>query len=202
MHVHRAEAKIGPAPVVADNRADLNREIATPRFRLGCILNPDRSTVSAKRNGIKKLVQAKRKFLAVALGRRSRLPQVTVLLSLLLADCSEMNYQDRARTPLKPMQSVVSKKSDAFDVPPQVLEGTRPDYPEPEGERRERGFVSLICTIDAHGRLIDFEIETATSPSFAYEAARAIAKWKFAPAKKDGHPVAGKLRVPMHFNAI
>lgn len=123
-------------------------------------------------------------------------------LPLAFGSCRQINYQDRARTPLKPMQSVVHQKSDAFDVPPKVLEGLRPEYPELEANRREKGFVSIICTIDTRGRLVDFEIETATGPAFAYEAARAIAKWKFAPAMRDGHPVPGKLRVPMHFNAL
>jgi TonB family protein len=138
----------------------------------------------------------------IAVRRTLQLARLALLLALLSAGCSQMNYQDRARTPLKPMQSVVGKKSGAFDVPPKVLEGTRPDYPEPEGERREKGFVSLICTIDARGRLTSFEVESATSASFEYEAIRAIAKWKFAPAMKDGHPVEGKLRVPLRFNAL
>jgi hypothetical protein len=30
---------------------------------------------------------------------------------------------------------------------------------------------------------------------------KAISKWKWTPATKDGHPVKQKVRVPMHFNA-
>ena len=41
-----------------------------------------------------------------------------------------------------------------------------------------------------------------TNPAFAYEAMRAIQKWRWAPAIKNGHPVVQKVRVPMHFNAI
>ena len=41
--------------------------------------------------------------------------------SLLLADAHD--YQDRARTPAQTNGSVVHAKSDAFDVPPRVLEG-------------------------------------------------------------------------------
>jgi len=121
---------------------------------------------------------------------------------LLLADCVHMSYQDRARTPLKPMVSVVREKSGRFDTPPRVLEGFRPEYPEPEGERREKGFVSIICTINEEGKAIDFAIESMTSPSFAIAAIQAIAKWKWAPAMKDGRPVKQKVRVPMHFNAL
>ena len=118
------------------------------------------------------------------------------------AGCSQMNYQDRARTPLKPMRSVVHRKSDAFDVPPKVIEGTRPEYPEQEAEHREKGFVVIICTVGVDGQARDFEIEHMTNPAFAYEAVRAIQKWRWAPALKDGQPVAQKIRVPMHFNAL
>jgi TonB family protein len=113
-----------------------------------------------------------------------------------------MDYADRARTPLRPMISVVHQKSNAFDTPPRVLEGQRPEYPEPEGEHREKGFVSVICTIDVDGTPTEFDIESMTSPAFAYEAIKAIAKWKWAPAMKDGKPVKQKVRVPMHFNAL
>ena len=131
-----------------------------------------------------------------------RAAQLACLLALLATGCARMNYQDRARTPLKPMRSVVHKKTDAFDVPPRVLEGFRPEYPALEAERRQKGFVSLICTIGTDGKARDFEIENMTSPAFAYEAARAVAKWRWAPATKNGRPVAQKVRVPMHFNAL
>ena len=113
-----------------------------------------------------------------------------------------MNYQDRARSPLKPMTSVVHVKSQEFDVPPCVLEGYRPEYPEPEGDRRQKGFVSIVATIDEKGQPTQFQIESATNADFAIAAMQAVAKWKFAPAMKDGHPVKGQLRIPMHFNAL
>lgn len=120
---------------------------------------------------------------------------------LATAACTHVDYADRARTPLRPMVSVVHTKSDTFDTPPRVLEGARPEYPEPEGEHREKGFVSVICTIGADGKASDFEVESMTSPAFAWEAVKAISKWKWTPATKDGHPVKQKVRVPMHFNA-
>jgi protein TonB len=128
--------------------------------------------------------------------------EVSLFLALVLTACAHVNYEDRARTPLKPMKSVVHVKSDAFDIPPKVLEGQRPEYPEAEAMHREKGFVSVICLISVEGKATDFEIETMTNPAFAYEAVRAIQKWRWAPAMKNGHPVAQKVRVPMHFNAL
>ncbi len=126
---------------------------------------------------------------------------VSVILALLLlADCG--NYQDRARTPLKPMVSVMHGKSGAFDVPPKVLKGYRPRYPQPEADNREKGFVSVICTVGVDGKATEFGIEQMTDPAFAYEAVRAIAKWQWAPAMKNGHPVTAQVRVPMHFNVF
>ncbi len=135
-----------------------------------------------------------------ARAQRARFAAFAVLF-LLLPGC-RMNYQDRARTPLKPMVSVVHEKSDTYDTPPKVLEGMRPEYPALEADRREKGFVSVICTIAVNGKAEDFAIETMTNPAFAHAAVVAISKWRWAPALKDGRPVPQKVRVPMHFNAL
>lgn len=140
--------------------------------------------------------------LLTAIRRKSTFPKLAALLVLVMASCKNVNYQDRARTPLKPMVSVVHSKSGDFDVPPRVLEGNRPEYPEAEADRREKGYVVIICTIGVDGHARDYEIELMTNPAFAYEAVRAIDKWKWAPALKNGHPVAQKVRVPMHFNVL
>ena len=78
----------------------------------------------------------------------------------------------------------------------------RPHYPDLEADRREKGYVVIICTVGVDGKASDFAVELMTNPSFAYEAVRAIQQWRWAPALKDGHPVAQKVRVPMHFNTL
>lgn len=138
--------------------------------------------------------------LIAVIARQASLRKAACLLLLFpVVACS---YQDRARTPLKPMISVVHGKSNAFDTPPRVLEGSRPEYPPQEAEHREKGFVSVICTIGVDGRADDFAIESMTNAAFAYAAIQAIAKWRWEPAMKNGHPVPQKVRVPMHFNSI
>lgn len=143
----------------------------------------------------------------MAVCRRLRLTADSVnlfqlcLLTLLATACARVEYGQRARSPLQEMRSVVHQKSQDFDVPPKVLSGMRPEYPEPEGARRQHGFAVIICTVGIDGRARDFEVETMTSPAFAYEAMRAIEKWQWAPARKNGHPVPQKVRVPMTFRA-
>ena len=146
-------------------------------------------------------MKAKINILASA-WRKPTFSEIAALLTLALAGCTNVNYQDRALTPLKPMKTVVGVKSDAFDVPPKVLEGMRPHYPDLEADRREKGYVVIICTVGVDGKASDFAVELMTSPVFAYEAVLAIQQWRWAPALKDGHPVAQKVRVPMHFNTL
>ena len=121
------------------------------------------------------------------------------LLTVLLASCTHISYQQRAQSPLQEMRTAVHVKSEAFDVPPKVLNGYRPDYPEAEAMKREPGYVVIICTIGTDGQARDFEVERMTNPAFAIEAMRAIQKWKWAPALKNGQPVPQKVRVPMTF---
>ena len=146
-------------------------------------------------------MKAKINILASA-WRKPTFSEIAALLASALAGCTNINYQDRALTPLKPMKTVVGVKSDAFDVPPKVLEGMRPHYPDLEADRREKGYVVIICTVGVDGKASDFAVKLMTSPAFAYEAVRAIQQWRWAPALKDGHPVAQKVRVPMHFNVL
>jgi TonB family protein len=122
------------------------------------------------------------------------------LMTVALAGCSHVNYAQRARSPLPEMR-IAHKKAVDFDVPPKVLKGYRPAYPEAEARRREPGFVVIICTIGVDGKASDFDVETMTNPAFAFEAVQAIAKWRWAPALKDGKPVPQKVRVPMTFRA-
>jgi TonB family protein len=183
----------------ADNEANHNREIARIVF---VALIGRRGLTSMQQSG--EVMEADRVLLVSGNWRKSIRPgrKVTCLLALLLANCTDINYQDRARSPLKPMKSVVHAKTDDFDTPPKVVEGARPAYPEAEAKSRERGYVVIVCTIGVDGRARDFEVELMTNPAFAYAAVIAIQKWRWVPALKNGQPVAQKIRVPMHFNAI
>ena len=78
--------------------------------------------------------------------------KVAGLLTLALAGCTNISYQDRALTPLKPMKTVVGVKSDAFDVPPKVLEGMRPHYPDLEADRREKAMRSSFVPSESMAR--------------------------------------------------
>ena len=88
------------------------------------------------------------------------------------------------------------------DQPPRPI-GNPPPPPKYPAELRRNNIsgqavVRFIVTHD--GRAIDITVMKATHPRFGDAAAAAVEKWKFAPAIKDGQPIACLLTVPIVFN--
>ncbi len=64
---------------------------------------------------------------------------------------------------------------------------------------KKKLFVNLTLTLDATGAPLSHEIapESSYAESFNAEIDAALARWKFAPARKGGQPVASSLKVPV-----
>ncbi len=58
-----------------------------------------------------------------------------------------------------------------------------------------RGRVVLFVTIQADGRVSAVEVDESLEPAIDDAATRAVQKWKFSPARRDGKPVAARVRV-------
>ena len=75
-----------------------------------------------------------------------------------------------------------------------------PAYPANARSRGWEGRVVLDLTIDECGRVTSVEVvETSGRPALDDAARDAAPNWTFAPALRDGSPVAGTLRVPVRF---
>jgi TonB family protein len=75
-----------------------------------------------------------------------------------------------------------------------------PGYPGKARARGWEGRVVLLLSIDAHGRVTSAEVAESSGRAALDDAARdAAPDWTFAPALRDGVPVAGTLRVPVRF---
>lgn len=89
---------------------------------------------------------------------------------------------------------------------PVVLERTEPEYP---AERLESAHgpddtlpeldVELEVKLDATGAVKDVTVIVSGGADFDAAAIRAVRSWKFAPATREGQPVASHLHVPLHF---
>lgn len=76
----------------------------------------------------------------------------------------------------------------------------RPDYPVDMRRENLSGTATIRFIVTHDGRVIDVTVIQATHPSFGDAASRAVAKWKYDPAIKDGQPIACYLSVPVVFD--
>ena len=100
---------------------------------------------------------------------------------------------------LKPTYVPVVSPAKEYDVPPKLVRGFAPFYPPGYGTKRRQGDVIMECTVSTDGKAKDLRIISSTRAGFARQSLDALAQWQFAPATKNGHPVAVRVRIPFHF---
>jgi feruloyl esterase len=84
-------------------------------------------------------------------------------------------------------------------TPPRALHAPEPDFSEYARKNNIQGVVVLSALIDSDGSVKAVKVLRPLEPSLDAEAVNAVKKWKFAPAKKDGQPVACMLNVEVEF---
>jgi protein TonB len=87
-----------------------------------------------------------------------------------------------------------------LDEPPSPLSRIRPMYPPQARLRAIEGVVIAEFVIDAEGATGPVRIISSHPPgTFDAAAIRAIARWRFQPGRKDGKPVATRVRQKVNF---
>jgi protein TonB len=88
-------------------------------------------------------------------------------------------------------------------TPPRPLVGVAnqtPEYPFPSRMRGEQGVVTLRIDVDAAGRVVDIEVHRSAGFAALDEAAmRAVRRWRFEPAMRDGKAVVSTAAVDINF---
>lgn len=74
-----------------------------------------------------------------------------------------------------------------------------PGYTEIARKQRIQGVVIANLHIDRHGRVRSVEITQSCGPELDASATEAFLRWRFAPARLDGHPVASIQSVTVNF---
>lgn len=97
--------------------------------------------------------------------------------------------------------AVFSPKARAEDgsEPPVPVRTVSPAYPEELRRAGINGIVTVSCTIDEKGNVVDAKVVKATNPAFSSPALEALSHWKFKPAKKAGMAVPIKVSFPIQF---
>jgi TonB family protein len=101
---------------------------------------------------------------------------------------------------------VQDPEADAGKVPAQAdAAGNQlapPKYPAAAVANKVSGKVVLLVDVAADGRVTDAHVEKSEPAGVFDQAALDAARdWKIKPAMKDGKPVAGRVRVPVDFDA-
>jgi TonB family protein len=95
---------------------------------------------------------------------------------------------------------VITPRS-AYDTPPKFLQGYAPFYPNALAGTRIWGYAALDFNIGPDGSTSDIRLIAARGFDFGQEAALAVYKWHFAPARKNGQPVRVRVRLPFTFRS-
>jgi feruloyl esterase len=94
---------------------------------------------------------------------------------------------------------VVRPLKDAGVKAPRPLHTPEPKYSRSARAQKIEGTVTLSVIIGIDGRPHDVKVVKSLEPSLDANAIEAVNKWKFAPATKNGRPVAVEMRLEVDF---
>ena len=88
-------------------------------------------------------------------------------------------------------------------TPPGLAEGIRnpdPEYPAASRSQGEQGVVTVLLRISPAGSVEGMEVIRSSGYAALDEAARrAVQRWRFRPAMRDGLAIPGTIRTAIHF---
>lgn len=85
-----------------------------------------------------------------------------------------------------------------YDVPPRPLHITKPEYPPSALAKGVEGTVLMEILIDSSGRVVRAKALNSIN-ELNRAAFECVSRWEFAPAMKDGKPVATIAQAPVTF---
>lgn len=86
----------------------------------------------------------------------------------------------------------------ALDQKPRVVQQAPPRMTA-QIRRQGAGTVKIIFIVNAQGDVVNPIVQSSTHPVFEKAALAAVKQWKFEPGKRNGKPVAFRMRVPISF---
>jgi len=85
---------------------------------------------------------------------------------------------------------------------PVLLQKTEPEYSEEARKAKHQGTVMLYVQIDPSGHATNVKVIKSLGLGLDEKAMEAVAKWKFAPGKKDGKPVTVEATIEVNFRLL
>lgn len=85
--------------------------------------------------------------------------------------------------------------------PPRLIHQVNPDYSRVRGVR-VNGSVSIAVVVTSEGATKDLRVVQSLHPDVDRCAVEAVKQWRFAPAEKDGKPVAVRVTIELEFHSM
>jgi protein TonB len=82
---------------------------------------------------------------------------------------------------------------------PRAIYDPDPEYSEEARKAKHQGTVLLWIVVGPDGRPRDIRVQRALGMGLDEKAVAAVRTWRFAPAMKDGHPVAVEVNIEVNF---
>jgi protein TonB len=95
---------------------------------------------------------------------------------------------------------VLSLKADDKSEPPVPVRTVPPEVPSSFSRSGSVGLVTINFLVDTTGNVQEPTVVKASHPELAEPALKAIKKWRFKPATKDGVAVAVHVTIPIKFD--
>ena len=126
---------------------------------------------------------------------------------LVLMACALCLAQDRPATPTD--SSAGAQQSSPSDppeykpgpgmTPPRAIESPQPEYSEKARKAKYQGYCVLSLVVGTDGLPRDIRVVRSLGMGLDEKSIEAVQKWKFEPARKDGQPVAVRIKVETSF---
>lgn len=84
-------------------------------------------------------------------------------------------------------------------TPPRATYSPDPEYDDASRRAKLSGSVVLSIVVTKEGNVGDPKIVQSLSPNLDKQAVKAVSKWKFTPAMRDGKPIAVQIKVEVTF---
>jgi TonB family protein len=94
----------------------------------------------------------------------------------------------------------VYRVTDPGVTPPRGLKIPEPEFSEYARKNQIQGVVILSVIVDSDGSVKYLKVLRSVEPTLDANAVESVKQWKFAPAMKDGHPVAVAMNIEISFN--
>lgn len=86
-----------------------------------------------------------------------------------------------------------------IDQKPRVIYQATPLYPSEMRGKKVEGLVTIICIVEATGKVGNMRVESSSNPAFEKPALDAVKQWKFEPALRGGQRVDYGMRLHLRF---